>query len=230
MVIASCAALNGCVDVFESTGSIAIPANASSGSDHELRASCDELARRYDRDPGEKTASINYARTLRALARYDEAVAVMRVAAIRSPRDFEVLAAYGKALTDSGDLASAQTVLRNAYTSDRPDWTVLSVQGVIADESGDHAGARRLYHEALGIAPDEPFVLNNLGLSYVLTSQLPQAEAALREAMASPRADARVSGNLAMVLELEGKRAEARQFRAPDTTSAAIEATARAVE
>ncbi len=52
-------------------------------------------------------------------------------------------------------------------------------------------------------------MLSNLGLSYALTKQLPEAEAALREASASPRADARVRQNLALVLALEGKFAEA---------------------
>ena len=87
----------------------------------------------------------------------------------------------------------------------------------------DHVGARlgrrparRPRHarsnsirDALKIAPGEPSVLTNLGLSYALTKELPLAEDALRQASASPRADARVRENLALVLALEGKFAEA---------------------
>ena len=121
-----------------------------------MRAAADEWSQLYDSDPGEKTASINYARTLRALARYSEATAVMRTAAIRAPKDREVLAAYGKALTDSGALGEAQQVLANSYTPDRPDWSVMSVQGVVADELGDHAKGATVLRQALAIAPGEP--------------------------------------------------------------------------
>ena len=52
-------------------------------------------------------------------------------------------------------------------------------------------------------------MLSNLGLSYALTKQLGPAEAALAEAAASPRADARMRQNYALVLGLEGKFGEA---------------------
>ena len=57
--------------------------------------------------------------------------------------------------------------------------------------------------------PEEPSVLSNLGLSYMLTRELPQAEETLRRAYANPRADARVRQNLALVVGLQGRFAEA---------------------
>ena len=91
--------------------------------------------------------------------------------------------------------------------------------GLVADRLGDHDGAQTFYRGALKIAPGEPSVLSNLGLSYALTKQLPEAEAALREASASPRADARMRQNLALVLALEGKFAEAERISRQDMTS-----------
>jgi Flp pilus assembly protein TadD len=208
VLVVSAASLGGCEDASDITGSIVALAKTSPQSDAELRAAADHWSQLYDNDPGEKTASINYARTLRALARYSEATAVMRKAAIRAPKDREVLAAYGKALTDSGGLGEAQQVLANSYTADRPDWSVMSVQGVVADELGDHARARQFYSQALAIAPGEPDILNNLGVSYLLTKQLSEAEATLRQASASPQADARVRENLQLVLSLKGKYAK----------------------
>jgi Flp pilus assembly protein TadD len=212
LVVLAAASLCGCVDGSDITGSIVAPAKTLPASDAELRAAADEWSRVYDSDPGEKTASINYARTLRALARYSEATAVMRKAAIRSPKDHEVLSAYGKALTDSGALVEAEQVLENSYTADRPDWSVMSVQGVIADELGDHAKARKFYAQALEIAPGDPFILNNLGVSYLLTKQLSEAETTLRQANASPKADSRVGENLQLVLSLESKYAKAQDI------------------
>ncbi|MDB5629738.1 MAG: hypothetical protein JWQ51_2078, partial [Tardiphaga sp.] len=69
--------------------------------------------------------------------------------------------------------------------------------------------ARRYYASALKIVPEEPSVLSNLGLSYMLSKQLPQAEATLRRAYGNPQADARVRQNLGLVVGLQGRYAEA---------------------
>jgi Flp pilus assembly protein TadD len=104
------------------------------------------------------------------------------------------------------------------------------VQGSVADRLGDHDGAQTFYRGALKIAPGEPSVLSNLGLSYALTKQLPEAEAALREASASPRADARMRQNLALVLALEGKFAEAEEISRQDMTAQAASANVEAIK
>jgi Flp pilus assembly protein TadD len=221
------APLAGCQEFGDVTGSI--PASATQPTDDaKLRAYADELGKRYDRNPGDKTASIEYARALRALTRYNEAVAVIQTAAIKTPKDFDVLGEYGKALADAGQLTQAKDVLAHAYTPDDPRWDVMSVQGTVADRLGDHAGAMQFYHEALKIAPGEPSVLTNMGLSLALAKQLPAAEDALKQAVASPRADARMRGDLALVLALEGKFSDAeavgRTDLSPDAARANVEA------
>ncbi len=166
---------------------------------------------------------------LRALSRYREAVAVIQTAAIKSPRDDEVLGEYGKALADAGDLAQAKDVLTRAYTPDNPRWDVMSVQGAVADRLGDHAEAMQFYRDALKIAPGEPGVLTNMGLSYALAKQLPEAEKALKQAAASPKADARTRGDLALVLALQGKFSEAEQVGLTDLSPEAARANVEAV-
>ena len=127
-VAASAASLTGCHDFGDVTGSIP-KSGGQPADDAKLRAYADELGKRYDRNPGEKTASIEYARALRALTRYNEAVAVIQTAAIKAPKDFDVLGEYGKALADAGQLPQAKDVLSRAYTPDDPRWDVMSVQG-----------------------------------------------------------------------------------------------------
>ena len=83
------------------------------------------------------------------------------------------------------------------------------MQGTALDQLGRHEEARRYYASALKIAPNEPSVLSNLGLSYVLSRDLPKAEETLRQAYASGRADARVRQNLGLVVGLQGRFAEA---------------------
>jgi Flp pilus assembly protein TadD len=223
------APLAGCQGLSEMTGSIASIHQPLPTDEAGLRAYADDWGKRYDSNPGEKVASINYARALRALTRYSEAAAVTQAAAVKAPHDFEVLGAFGKALADSGQLEQAKEVLASSYTAERPDWTIMSVQGAVADRLGDHESAQNFYRGALKIAPGEPSVLSNLGLSYALTKQLPEAEAALREASANPRADARMRQNLALVLALEGKFAEAAQISRQDMTAQAADANVAAI-
>jgi Flp pilus assembly protein TadD len=215
-VIAS-ATLGGCKFFGDDvTGAIPKTQQPLPTDEATLRTEADHWARAYDANPGEKVASINYARLLRALTRNDEAVAVMRVAAVKAPKDHEVLGAYGKALADAGQFAQALDVLSRAYPIERPDWTIMSVQGSVEDRLGNHEAAQHYYSEALKIAPGEPSILTNLGLSFALTKQLGQADTALREAVASPRADSRVRQNFALVLALEGKFAEAEEVSRRD--------------
>ena len=82
------------------------------------------------------------------------------------------MAAYGRALADNGNSQAAFDVLGRAHTPANPDWRILSVQGTTLDKLGKHEDARRYYATALKIVPEEPSVLSNLGLSYVLTREL----------------------------------------------------------
>jgi Flp pilus assembly protein TadD len=210
------AALGGCRDFGDVTASIADSPSQPPADESGLRNYADHWGKVYADKPGEKYASINYSRALRAETRYKEAVAVMQAAAVKAPKDYEVLGEYGKALADSGELSQARDVLSRSYPEDRPSWTLLSAQGSVADRLDDHAGAQSYYRAALKIAPDQPAVLSNLGLSYALTKNLGAAEETLRRAADQPKADARVRQNLALVLALEGKFAEAEDVSAKD--------------
>jgi len=71
----------------------------------------------------------------------------------------------------------------------------------------------------LRIAPDEPSVLSNLGLSYALSKDLVRAESTLRRATAHGRADTGVQQNLAVVVGLQGRFAEAKTIARADLPS-----------
>jgi Flp pilus assembly protein TadD len=213
-------ALDGCksVSMDDVTGSIGTPTAPRSNSPEDLRAYSEKLAKVYEKHPEDKATALAYAKSLRMRELFDQAAAVLQNAAIKHSRDHEVLAAYGKSLADAGRLQEASSALEQADTPDNPNWTVVSTRGTIADQLGDHERARSLYEVALKLAPGEPSVLSNLGLSYALSRDLAQAEKLLREAAASPRADKRERQNLALVLALQGKFAEAEQVSARDLT------------
>lgn len=226
---ATLALLGGCHDGGDITGSINSGAATAPMSQADLRAEATALGKRYDSDPGGKAISIEYASVLRRLTEYSQAVAVMQAAAVKAPHDFEVLSAFGKALADAGQLQQAADVLSRSYEAERPNWSNMSVQGSVADQLGDHAQAQKFYQDALKIAPGEPTILNNLGLSYALTKQLPLAERALRQAANDPRADARIRDNFALVLALEGKFAEAEKVGRKDLSPEAAAANVAAI-
>lgn len=211
------AGLTGCKSTINDvTGSIGRPSNNLPSDEGALRQFAEEWGRRYDRNPKDKATAMTYARALHALNQNTQAVAVLQGLAIQHPEDMKVLGAYGKALADNGQLKTAADILTRAHTPERPDWSVLSTQGSIADQLGDHEGARGYYETALKIKPNEPSVLSNLGLSYALARQLPRAEEILTTAANQPTADSRVRQNLALVLALQGKFAQAEEWSRRD--------------
>ncbi len=164
---------------------------------------------RYTGDEKAKEVALNYAAALARVGRGEQAVAILQKTVIYHPDDRDVLAAYGKALASTGKFDMAIETIRRAQTPDNPDWRLLSAEAAILDQVGRNEEARRLYSQALIIAPNEPSVLSNFGMSYVLTGDLPQAEKLLRQAIAAPDADSRVRQNLALVVGLQGRFDEA---------------------
>ena len=110
------------------------------------------------------------------------------------------------------------STIRRAQRADNPDWQLLAAEGGILDSLGRNGEARERYRQALVLAPGEPQVLNNLGMSYVLTNELDAAEQTLRQAVANPRATLRIRENLALVQGLRsgGGRAAAPAPQAAD--------------
>lgn len=212
--------LAGCktLSMDDITGSIMQPSLELPSAQEEVRAYTSAWEKRYDSRPGDKTAALAYARGLRALGHHEQAVAVVQKIAMKFPDDMEILGAYGKALADAGRLNEAAEVLQRAHTPDRPNWSILSAQGSVADQMGDHRAAQGFYREALKLNAGEPSVLSNLGLSLALSKRLDDAEEALRQASAHPKADQRVRQNLALVLALQGKFTEAEAVSARDVS------------
>ncbi|MFS8144007.1 tetratricopeptide repeat protein [Rhizobium sp. BR 249] len=178
----------------------------------ELRLATDRLGQAYAKNPRDPVNGVNYANLLRMNGRDAQALAVMQQVAIANPGDRNVLAAYGKAQAAAGQFEQALDTIGRAQTPDRPDWKLISAQGAILDQMGRATDARKRYRDALDIQPNEPSILSNLGMSYVLTGDLRTAETYLRSAASKPTADSRVRQNLALVVGLQGRFPEAEQI------------------
>jgi Flp pilus assembly protein TadD len=201
------AGLGGCQTISDVTGSLG--ARSAPAAPETPQRAVEVYGDRYRANPKDANAAAAYGQALRANGQREQAVAVLEQATLANPGNKLVLAAYGRALADNGNFKLAFDVLSRAHTPDNPDWKLLSVQGTALDQMGRHDEARNYYESALKIVPGEPSVLSNLGLSYMLSKNLPKAEEVLRQAYASQQADARVRQNLALVVGLQGRFSEA---------------------
>jgi Flp pilus assembly protein TadD len=199
--------LGGCQTTSDITGSIA--SRGAPSPEADPRRAVEVYGERYRANPKDADTALAYGQALRATGQRAQAAAVLEQATLTNPGHKPLLAAYGRALADNGNFQAAFDVLSKAHSPDNPDWRILSVQGTCLDQLGRHDEARSYYTSALNIVPGEPSVLSNLGLSYMLTKDLPKAEETLRQAYQSGRADARVRQNLGLVVGLQGRFAEA---------------------
>ena len=204
----------GCGTSKMTTGSI----DRSSGqaveqmSASELARTSASLGKAYAADTTDKATAMKYAQVLQMNGNTKQSLAVMRKLAIDYPKDRDVLAAYGKALASAGSLEPALDAVRRAQTPEYPDWKLLSAEAAILDQLGKSGEARALYRRALDIKPNDPSILSNLGMSYVLEGDLRTAETYMRSAAEQPAADSRVRQNLALVVGLQGRFEEAEQI------------------
>jgi Flp pilus assembly protein TadD len=198
----------------DTTASFATP--SAPRTDAEWRREAEVWGARYADNPRDAAAAIQYAQALRATGQRPQAASVLENASLRNPNDPALLGAFGRALADVGKYEQALAVFERAHSPDRPDWRILSAQGVVLDQLGRHQEAQRYYASALKIVPDEPSVLSNLGLSYALAKDLTHAETTLRRASARGAADPRVRQNLALVVGLQGRFAEAEDIARAD--------------
>ena len=171
------------------TGSLTSSSPKAQAVPDDPRRAVEVYGERYRANPKDAEAALGYGQALRATGQRAQAAAVLEQATIAHPGNKALLAAYGRALADNGNSQAAFDVLSRAHSPANPDWRILSVQGTTLDKMGKHEEARRYYASALKIVPEEPSVLSNLGLSYMLTRELPQAEETLRRAYSNPRAD-----------------------------------------
>jgi Flp pilus assembly protein TadD len=204
------AGLGGCQTMSDVTGSLT--AKSEPSPDTDPQRALEYYGDRYRANPKDAGVALAYGQALRLNGQRAQAAAVLEQACIANPGDKALLAGWGRALADNGDFQQAFDVLSRAHTPDNPDWRILSVQGTTLDQLGRHDEARRYYASALKIVPGEPSVLSNLGMSYMLSKDLPQAEAALRQAYANPKASSKVRQNLGLVVGLQGRFAEAEQI------------------
>lgn len=171
----------------------------------------------YEKNPNDYEAALKLCRVLRSIGSSQRATEVAAQALNLKQGDLELSMVYAQASLDEGRPEDAATMLARAEGEGQTDWRMLSLIGVTMDQLDQHAPAQDYYKRALALSPGNPKILSNLGLSYALASKPRLAEETLRQAAGAKDAGPRVRQNLALILGVQGKFAEAKTAIGPDT-------------
>jgi Flp pilus assembly protein TadD len=169
-------------------------------------------AQEVTRDPRDPVAGVEFSTALRSLGKAEEAVGAAEAVLAFSPDHVDALLALARAQIARGQAFHAVAPSRQAQRLAPTDWRAPSLLGVAYEAVERSAEARIAWEQALKLSPENPAVLANLALSWASAGDLPRAEGLLRRAAARPEAGAQVRQNLALVLGLQGKTAEAERL------------------
>jgi Flp pilus assembly protein TadD len=173
-------------------------------------------AHEAEADLRDQEAGVRLAAALRALGRNEEAVAAAQRVLVIDPDDQGAMLEQAKAFIAGGQGFYAIDPLKRLQQGQPRDWRLQSLLGVAYDQVSRGDDAEVAWRAALELSPDNPAVLSNLGMHAAGKGETAQAESLLRKAAAQPGASLQVRQNLALVLGLEGKLAEAETLQRQD--------------
>lgn len=180
----------------------------------------------YQRHPDDPTLALSLAGDLRRSGHQQQAIDVAAPFIERHGPSAAMLTELGKDYLAANRLGLAERTLRLAADAAPKDWQPLSALGVTVDYQGNHEQAQEIYTRALTLSPDNPILLNNLGLSQAQNGQLALARATLRRAIDQPAATAQVRQNLALVEALSGDPEAAERLSRQDLPPEMVRANA----
>jgi Flp pilus assembly protein TadD len=170
----------------------------------------------YDRalqvNPQGIEAKLGLGQALLTIGAGDEAAAQFRDVLARHGDDSTARRGLAAALIAMGQPTLAEKQIDLALQANANDYQALNLLGVVLDMQGRHAEAQANYRRGLELAPDDPGLHSNYGLSLAITGQ-PQAAIALLVPVASGRkATPRIRQNLAFAYAMAGDLGNALQL------------------
>jgi len=177
-----------------------------------------EANRVYDavdmESPLAHTAQLSIARNLDRMGRFEEARDVLRRLADRYPDDSEPLVELGDLLRKHEQFSDAVEVYDEAFerigTLEPHHWRLLYARGIALERDTQWARAEADFLKALKFEPDQPFVLNYLGYSWVEQGRnYEDAERMIRKAVELRPNDGYIVDSLGWVLYRLGRYEEA---------------------
>lgn len=123
-----------------------------------------------------------------------------------SPR---MLMALARLLSDQGKLGEAQLVLGSAIQLHPGHAPAYNELASLLVRQRQFEAALHVFDQGLKQLPNDPVLLNNAGMCYLLMQNYPKAAEALAKASAAWPQDSRCRANLALALGMAGREEEA---------------------
>jgi Flp pilus assembly protein TadD len=190
--------------------SSAKPSDTKAEGKTDLAKATEYWAEQHKKNPKDAKSAIAYAKNLRAMGQKQQAAMVLQDVQLFNQSNFELNGELGRVALELDQLGAAEKYLAMADDPMKPDWRIISARGTVLAKQGRHGDAIPLFERAMGIAGDQPTVLNNLALAYAMDGQPEKAEELLRKALAGGATDPRITQNLALVLGLQGRHDDAK--------------------
>ncbi len=178
----------------------------------ELFAQAAFWSREYELNPGDLESAIKLSAAVRKLGNPQRAVEIAQTTRALYPRDPYLAAEFAAALIASEKAYEAMQPLDSALRSAPGYARLWSLKGAALDQQEEYDLARKHYARAMEITPNDPNIMANIGLSFALSGDPQTAEGWLRRAVSIPGASKSVRQNLSLILQLQGKEAEAAKY------------------
>ena len=172
--------------------------------------------REANADPADAEAGLQLSQALRQMGNYSDAIVAAQKVAVAQPRNVEAKLEIARANIGRGQGFYAIEPAREAQAMAPRDWRIPSLLGVAYEQAQRPDEALAAHRLAVSLAPDNPSAISNLALYYAAHGDRAQAETMLRQAAAKPDAPITVRQNLALVLGLQGRLAEAERIARQD--------------
>ncbi len=167
-------------------------------------------------DPKDAEAGVKLAAALRGIGRFQEAHDAAGAVLVYQPNNIEALLETARVAVSDNQGFFAIDPARKVMVLAPMDWRGPALLAVALDQADRTIEAMTAHKQALLLAPENPVVLSNAALFYAAQGDKAQAEVLLRKAAALPGASIQVRQNLALVLGLQGRLAEAEQIERQD--------------
>lgn len=159
-------------------------------------------------DPFKAAPLVRLGVALNDLGQFNEAAQAFRDALNLDHNNTEALRGLGYALIGLNQPEMAIDQFKAAIAIE-PDYRSYNGLGIASDHLGEHKAAQDYYDAGLKIFPNNLTLLNNLGLSQILSRDYDAAIGTLVGAVQQPGASARQRQNLALAYGMAGKDTEA---------------------
>ena len=157
-----------------------------------------------DREPSDLEAAVGLADNLRRLGQYGYAINVLNDALSYHSDDPRLLSLLGRTLVADGNATAALDPLQRSAEIEPGMWETQAALAVAYGMLGELARSNEANMRALAASPDNPKVLNNMGLQAAMQGDLDGAIELLERASRADEADSKIRLNLALLLAYRG--------------------------